>query len=73
MTLLPQFALTLLGLLFCFADVAAMGLLLEWRARAASPGLRLRRLVRVVLPGAAVLGALLLLVAVQTMLLWSGQ
>ena len=58
MILLPQLALTLLGLLFCAGDVAALGFLLSWQERAASPDARWRRLVRGVLPATVVLLAL---------------
>lgn len=68
-----QFGLTLLGILFCAGDVAALGVLLTWQERAPSPSVRRARLLRGVLPGALVLGALLLLALVQTMLLWSRQ
>ena len=68
-----QLALTLLGLLFCAGDVAALGLLLAWRERAASPDARWRRLVRGVLPATVVLLALLLLALTQLMLMWSNQ
>lgn len=67
----PQFALTLLGLLFCASDVAALGFLLSWQERAASPAARLQRFVRGVLPAAVALLALLLLALTQLMLLWS--
>lgn len=70
---LPQLALTLLGVLFCIGDVAALGLLLTWQERASSPDLRWRRLVRGVLPATAVLLALLLLAFTQLMLLWSRE
>ena len=73
MNLIPQFALTFLGILFCATDVAMLCFLLEWQERAAAPADRLRRLVRGLIPGAVVLVALLLLALVQTMLLWSGQ
>ena len=72
-TTLPNFALTLLGILFCAGDVAAIGWLLEWRTRADVPAERLRRGWRTVLPGAVVLVALLLLAMVQMMMLWAGQ
>jgi hypothetical protein len=68
---LPQFALTLLGFLFCVGDVAMLGYLLTWQERAASPGGRLRRLWRGVVPGAVVLISLLLTALTQLMLLWS--
>jgi hypothetical protein len=71
MTPLPQFALTFLGILFCFGDVAALGLLLTWQERAPSPDLRWRRLIRSVLPATAVLLGLLLLAFTQVMLLWT--
>jgi len=73
MTLLPQFALTLVGLLFCAGDVAALGFLLTWQERAASPAARRQRWLRGVLPATAVLLGLLLLALTQLMLLWSGQ
>ena len=67
----PQLALTMLGLLFCVGDVAALGFLLSWQERAASPDARWRRLVRGVLPATVFLLALLLLALTQLMLLWS--
>ena len=73
MILFPQLALTLLGLLFCAGDVAALGFLLSWQERAASPDARWRRLVRGVLPATVVLLALLLLAFTQLMLLWTKQ
>ena len=54
-------------------DLAALGFLITWQERAPTPTLRRLRLLRGVLPGALVLGALLLLVVVRLMLLWSGQ
>ena len=71
MTSLPQFALTLLGVLFCLGDVAALGFLLTWQERAPSPALQRQRLMRGVLPATAVLLGLLLLAFKQLMLLWS--
>ena len=68
-----QLALTLLGLLFCAGDVAALGFLLSWQERAASPDARWRRLVREVLPATVLLLALLLLAFTQLMLLWNKQ
>ena len=73
MASISQFALTLLGVLFCIGDVSALGLLLAWQERAASPDARWRRLVRGVLPATIVLLALLLLAFTQLMLLWSRQ
>lgn len=73
MNSLPQFALTLAGVLFCVGDVAVLGLLLTWQERAASPAARRQRLVRGVLPATAMLLALLLLAFTQLMLLWSRQ
>lgn len=73
MTSISQFALTLLGVLFCLGDVAALGLLLAWQERAASPNARWRRLLRGVLPASIVLLSLLLLAFTQLMLLWSQQ
>ncbi|WP_210520523.1 hypothetical protein [Hymenobacter terricola] len=73
MTSLPPFFLTFLGVLFCFGDVAALGFLLTWQERAATPSLRWRRLVRGVLPATVVLLGLLLLALTQLMLLWARQ
>ncbi|MDQ2772304.1 MAG: hypothetical protein M3Y54_17600 [Bacteroidota bacterium] len=73
MTSLSQFVLTFLGVLFCFGDVAMLGVLLTWQERAATPADRWRRLVRGVLPGTAVLLGLLLLAFTQLLLLWSRQ
>ncbi|MDB5236152.1 MAG: hypothetical protein JWR44_3145 [Hymenobacter sp.] len=73
MTSLPNFFLTFLGLLFCVGDVAALGFLLTWQERAASPSARRQRLLRSVLPGTVVLLGLLLLAFTQLMLLWSNQ
>ena len=72
MTVLPQFFLAMLGVLFCAGDVAVLGFLLTWQERAASPEARFRRLLRTVLPATAVLLGLLLALT-QLMLLWSGQ
>ena len=66
----PQFALTLLGVLFCAGDVTALALLLTWQERAPSPHVRRLRLLRGVLPGTVLLLALLLLALVHLMLLW---
>lgn len=73
MTLLPRVFLTFLGLLVCVGDVAALGLLLTWQVRAASPAARWRRLVHGVLPATVLLLGLLLLAFTQLMLLWSSQ
>ena len=70
---LPQFAFTLLGLLFCAGDIAALGFLLTWQERAATLALRRRRWVRGVMPATVVLLSLLLLALTQLMFLWSGQ
>ena len=73
MNAFPQLALTLLGLLFCVGDIAALGFLLTWQERAATLALRRRRWVRGVLPATAVLLSSLLLALTQLMLLWSEQ
>ena len=73
MNVLPQLALTLLGLLFCAGDIAALGFLLTWQERAATLALRRRRWVRGVMPATVVLLSLLLLALTQLMFLWSGQ
>jgi len=68
---LPQIALTLLGVLFCVGDLAALSFVLTWQERAASPATRRQRLLRGVLPATVVLLGLLLLAFTQLMLLWS--
>ena len=73
MTSFLQFALTFLGLLFCFGDVAMLGILLTWQERAPSPALRRQRLLRGVLPATVLLLGLLLLAFTQLMLLWSNH
>ena len=73
MASISQFALTLLGVLFCVGDVVALGVLLTWQERAATPSDRWQRLVRGVLPATVVLLALLLLAFTQLMLLWPPQ
>lgn len=73
MNTLPQFAFTLLGLLFCVGDIAALGFLLTWQERAATLASRRRRWVRGVLPATVVLLSLLLLALTQLMFLWSGR
>ncbi|MDO7852883.1 hypothetical protein [Hymenobacter convexus] len=73
MNALPQFALTFLGILFCIGDVAALGVLLTWQERGATPDVRWQRLVRGVLPATVVLLGLLLLAFTQLMLLWSSK
>ncbi|HEX8329422.1 MAG TPA: hypothetical protein VF629_17935 [Hymenobacter sp.] len=73
MTSIPQFVLTLLGVLFCIGDVALLGVLLTWQELAPSPEGRWRRFVRGVLPATAVLLGLLLLAFTQLMLLWSNN
>ncbi len=70
---ITQFALTLLGVLCCAGDVAALGFLLSWQERAASPEARFQRWLRAVLPATVLLLGLLLLIFTQLMLLWSGQ
>ena len=72
-TTLPNFLFTLLSLVFCLGDVAALSFLLTWQERAASPSARRARWWRGVVPGAMVLVGLLLLAFFQTMRLWSGQ
>ncbi|WP_046244589.1 hypothetical protein [Hymenobacter terrenus] len=73
MASVSQFVLTLLGVLFCVGDVAALGFLLTWQERAPSPDLRRLRLLRGVLPGTVLLLSLLLLAFTQLMLLWSSH
>jgi hypothetical protein len=73
MAAFSQFALTFLGILFCIGDVAALGVLLTWQERGATPDVRWQRLVRGVLPATVILLALLLLAFTQLMLLWSSK
>lgn len=73
MTLLPQFFLTFLGVLFCAGDITALALLLNWQQLAPSPSQRRHRLLRGVLPGTILLLGLLQLASAQLMLLWSRQ
>ena len=73
MNSLPQMALTILGIVFCIGDVAALGMLLTWQERAATPDARWQRWVRGVLPATVVLLGLLLLAFTQLMLLWSSK
>ena len=70
MTFLAQFALPLLGLLFCAGDVGALAVLLTCQERAPTPRLRRQRLLPGVLPGTVLLLGLLLLALVQLLLLW---
>lgn len=70
MTSLSQFFLTLLGVLFCADNLAALGFVLSWQARGASPDERRSRWLRGVLPATVALLGLLLLALVQ-MLLWT--
>lgn len=70
---IKQFMYLALCLVTCFGDLATFGFLLSWRDRAATPSLRRARLLRGVVPGAVVLGALLLTALVQAMLRWSEQ
>ena len=73
MTLLPEFFLTFLGLIFCAGDVTALAILLNWQEMAPSPDERRHRLLRGVVPGTLLLLSLLLLTIVQLTLMWSGQ
>ena len=73
METLSQSALTFLGVIFCIGDVAALGLLLTWQQRAATPDARFRRWLRGVLPATVLLLGLLLLAFTQLMLLWSSK
>ncbi|UOQ99112.1 hypothetical protein MUN81_06365 [Hymenobacter sp. 5317J-9] len=73
MASIPPFLLTFLGIIFCIGDVAALGVLLTWQQRAATPDARFRRWLRGVLPATVVLLGLLLLAFTQLMLLWSSK
>lgn len=73
MNSLSQITLTILGIVFCIGDVAALGVLITWQERAATPDARWQRWVRGVLPATVVLLGLLLLAFTQLMLLWSSK
>ena len=59
--MLIQFSLTIVGLLVCVGDVAALATLLTWQERAADPISRRQRLLTAVLPVSSLLLLLLLL------------
>lgn len=71
--MLLQLSLTLLGLLICAGDVAALAVLLTWQERAADPDSRRQRLLRAVLPATSVLLLVLLGIVFSLMMLWSPQ
>ncbi|SHK57730.1 hypothetical protein [Hymenobacter psychrotolerans] len=71
--MLLQLSLTLLGLLICAGDVAALAGLLTWQERAADPDSRRQRLLRAVLPATSVLLLVLLGIVFSLMMLWSPQ
>ena len=71
--MLLQLSLTLVALLICAGDVAALAVLLTWQERAADPDSRRQRLLRAVLPATSVLLLVLLGVVFSLMMLWSPQ
>ena len=71
--MLLQFSLTIVALLICIGDVAALAGLLAWQERAADPASRRLRLVRAVVPATSVLLLVLLGVVFSLMMLWSPQ
>jgi|GEM_PF-2004733 len=71
--MLVQLPLTLVALLICAGDVAALATLLTWQERAADPDSRRLRLLRGVLPGTSVLLLVLLGMVFSLMMLWSPQ
>ncbi|UOQ65391.1 hypothetical protein [Hymenobacter volaticus] len=71
--MLIQFSLTIVGLLVCIGDVAALATLLTWQERAADPISRRQRLLTAVLPVSSLLLLLLLGAVFFLMMLWSPQ
>ncbi|MBD2714686.1 hypothetical protein KBK19_06545 [Microvirga sp. STR05] len=71
--MLLQLSLTLVALLICAGDVAALAVLLTWQERAADPDSRRQRLLRAVLPATSVLLLVLLGTIFSLMMLWSPQ
>ncbi|QNH63143.1 hypothetical protein [Hymenobacter sediminicola] len=71
--MLLRLSLTLVALLICAGDVAALAVLLTWQERAADPDSRRLRLLRAVLPATSVLLLVLLGTIFSLMMLWSPQ
>lgn len=71
--MLLQLALTVLALLVCVGDVAALAFLLSWQEHAANPISRRQRLLTGVLPASCLLLLLLLGAVFFLMMLWSPQ
>ncbi|MBC8083823.1 MAG: hypothetical protein H7Z21_11480 [Hymenobacter sp.] len=71
--MLLQSSLTVLALLICAGDVAALALMLTWQERAADPDSRRRRLLTGVLPVGSLLLLVLLGVVFSLLVLWSPQ
>lgn len=71
--MLLQLALTVVALLVCVGDVAALAFLLSWQEHAADPVSRRQRLLTGVLPASCLLLLLLLGAVFSLMMLWSPQ
>jgi hypothetical protein len=71
--MLLQFSLTVIGLLICAGDVAALAFLLSWQDHAADPISRRQRLLTGVLPISCLLLLVLLGAMFLLMMLWSPQ
>jgi len=71
--MLLQLSLTVVGLLICAGDVAALAFLLSWQEHAADPDSRRQRLLKGVVPASCLLLLLLLGAVFSLMMLWSPQ
>lgn len=71
--MLLQLSLTVVALLVCVGDVAALATLLTWQERAADPDSRRQRLLTGVLPISSLLLLVLLGALFSLMMLWSSQ
>jgi len=68
-----QFFVSLTMVLLCAGGVAVLALVLAWQERAATPDVRRQRLVRLVLPVASAVLALMLGAVFLLMMVWSPQ
>lgn len=66
-----QVALSFVALLLCIGGVALLALLLTWQERAATPDVRRRRLLLLVLPVGSVIFCLVLGALTLLLLLWA--
>jgi NADH:ubiquinone oxidoreductase subunit 6 (subunit J) len=68
-----QLFVSLTMVLLCAGGVAVLALVLAWQERAASPDVRRQRLLRLVLPVASAVLALMLGAVFLVMMVWSPQ